>query len=122
MTLAALSGNFGGKTGLYIVGLLDGHGVQRGRVRKGVSNTLKTGGNTGLILIDETVRIRRLTPRECFRLMGFIDNDFDKVKGINMSDTQLYKQAGNSIMVNVLEVIFKNLFLEEETPVIQKLF
>lgn len=72
------------------------------------------------ILFDN--KLRKITPRECFRLMGFTDNDFDKVKAIGMSDTQSYKQAGNSIVVNVLEVIFKNLFLEEETPVIQKLF
>lgn len=55
-------------------------------------------------------RIRKLTPRECFRLMGFTDADFDKIKGI--SNTQLYKMAGNSIVVNVLEAIFKQLFKE----------
>lgn len=50
-------------------------------------------------------RIRKLTPLECFRLMGFSDEEFDKIKGI--SNTQLYKMAGNSIVVNVLEAIFK---------------
>lgn len=59
-------------------------------------------------------RIRKLTPRECFRLMGFSDTDFDKAKGAGISDTQLYKQAGNSIVVNVLEAIFKNLFVIKE--------
>lgn len=59
-------------------------------------------------------RIRKLTPRECFRLMGFSDTDFDKAKGAGISDTQLYKQAGNSIVVNVLEAIFKNLFVVKE--------
>lgn len=58
----------------------------------------------------EDYRIRKLTPRECFRLMGFTDDDFDKIKGI--SNTQLYKMAGNSIVVNVLEAIFKQLFKE----------
>lgn len=53
-------------------------------------------------------RIRRLTPRECWRLMGVSDSDFDKLHDI--SDTQLYKMAGNSIVVPVLEGIFKNLF------------
>ena len=53
-------------------------------------------------------RIRRLTPKECWRLMGFDDIDFDKAKLVN-SDTQLYKQAGNSIVVNVLEKILNNL-------------
>lgn len=53
--------------------------------------------------------IRKLTPRECFRLMGFSDADFDAVKGI-MSDTQLYKQAGNSIVTDVLYYIFQSLY------------
>lgn len=55
-------------------------------------------------------KIRKLTPLECWRLMGFDDGDFYKAKKANISDTQLYKQAGNSIVVNVLEKIFFNLF------------
>ena len=55
------------------------------------------------------LRIRKLTPKECWRLMGFDDSDFEKAEKVN-SNTQLYKQAGNSIVVNVLEAIFKNLF------------
>lgn len=58
-------------------------------------------------------RIRKLTPKECWRLMGFDDEDFEKAKDVPTSNTQLYKQAGNSIVVNVLEKIFKNLFQEE---------
>lgn len=54
------------------------------------------------------LRIRKLTPKECWRLMGFDDRDFDKAEKVS-SNTQLYKQAGNSIVVNVLEAIFKNL-------------
>ena len=54
------------------------------------------------------IRIRKLTPRECWRLMGFYDEDFDKAEKVN-SNTQLYKQAGNSIVVNVLEDIFKQM-------------
>ena len=57
-----------------------------------------------------TMRIRKLTPRECWRLMGFSDEDFNKAQAIPMSNSQLYKQAGNSIVVNVLEKIFNNLF------------
>lgn len=53
-------------------------------------------------------RIRKLTPRECWRLMGFSDEDFNKAAAVN-SDTQLYAQAGNSIVVNVLEAIFKQM-------------
>lgn len=55
------------------------------------------------------VRVRKLTPRECWRLMGFDDVDFDKAKEAGLSDAQLYKQAGNSIVVDVLFHIFKNL-------------
>lgn len=54
------------------------------------------------------MRIRKLTPRECWRLMGFDDKDFDKARKVN-SDSQLYKQAGNSIVVNVLEAIFREM-------------
>ena len=53
-------------------------------------------------------RIRKLTPKECWRLMGFDDAGFAKAEQVN-SNTQLYKQAGNSIVVNVLEAILKNL-------------
>ena len=54
------------------------------------------------------LRIRKLTPKECWRLMGFDDEDFEKASKVN-SNTQLYKQAGNSICVSVLEVILKEL-------------
>ena len=57
------------------------------------------------------VRIRKLTPRECWRLMGFLDEEFDRVKGI--SNSQLYKQAGNSIVVNVLSALLSQLFYKE---------
>ena len=59
------------------------------------------------------LKIRKLTPLECWRLMGFDDEDFYKVKNLGISDTQAYKMAGNSIVVNVLEFIFKELFAEE---------
>lgn len=59
-------------------------------------------------------RIRKLTPRECYRLMGFSDEDFDKVKSVGMSDTQCYKQAGNSIVVNCLMAIFTNMFKDTD--------
>ncbi|WP_448973260.1 DNA cytosine methyltransferase [Oribacterium sp.] len=59
-------------------------------------------------IIESDGRIRRLSPRECWRLMGFSDSDFEKAQSV-CSDTQLYKQAGNSICVNVLEAIFKEL-------------
>ena len=55
-------------------------------------------------------RIRKLTPKECWRLMGFSDKDFEKAKNAGVSNTQLYKQAGNSIVTNVLYYIFKELY------------
>lgn len=88
---------------------------QRGRIYDpdGLAPTLNTcsGGGLESKFVDRScgdVRIRKLTPRECFRLMGFADDDFDKIKGI--SNSQLYKMAGNSIVVNVLTEIFKELF------------
>ena len=58
--------------------------------------------------IESRVRIRKLTPLECWRLMGFSDVDFMKAAAVN-SNTQLYKQAGNSIVVPVLEAIFRKM-------------
>ena len=57
---------------------------------------------------DSNLRIRKLTPKECWRLMGFNDEEFEKAQKVN-SNAQLYKQAGNSIVVDVLEKIFRNL-------------
>lgn len=58
-------------------------------------------------------RIRKLTPKECWRLMDFSDEDFEKAERVN-SNTQLYKQAGNSIVVNVLVAILGQLFSGKE--------
>ncbi len=57
----------------------------------------------------DNYRIRKLTPKECWRLMGFADEDFEKAKNAGVSNSQLYKQAGNSIVVNVLMGILNNL-------------
>ena len=75
---------------------------------QGTSNTLTSVQKDNYVLEGNTIRIRKLTPKECFRLMGFDDEDFEKAAQVN-SNSQLYKQAGNSIVVNVLEAIFKNL-------------
>lgn len=74
-----------------------------------------TSSSTVLISEDgeNYMRIRKLTPLECWRLMGFDDTDFKKAKSVGISDTQLYKMAGNSIVVNVLEFIFEKLFDKE---------
>ena len=58
-------------------------------------------------------RIRKLTPRECGRLMGVSDEDIDKMAAVN-SNSQLYKQFGNSIVVDVMVAIFKKLNIEQE--------
>lgn len=80
--------------------------TRRGRVGHGVAKTIPTGDSQGTL---DGCRIRKLTPRECWRLMGFSDEDFDKAEAIGTSNTQLYKQAGNSIVVNVLAGILGNL-------------
>lgn len=84
---------------------------QRGNVQKERIQTITTsGGNDrGVVdVVNQKLRIRKLTPKECWRLMGFDDEDFEKAEKVN-SNTQLYKQAGNSIVVNVLESILNNL-------------
>lgn len=79
--------------------------TRRGRVQKDKSQTLDTSDSKGVV---ENLRIRKLTPKECWRLMGISDDDFEKAQEVN-SNTQLYKQAGNAIVVDVLEAIFKEL-------------
>lgn len=70
-------------------------------------------GPTDNFIIDcRTKKIRKLTPLECWRLMGFTDEEFKKTEQVN-SNTQLYKQAGNSIVVNVLEKILYNLLIKD---------
>lgn len=81
--------------------------VQRLEPRKdGLSNTITTVQKDNYVATP--FRIRKLTPLSCYRLMGFDDEDFRKA-GKVCSNTQLYKQAGNSIVVNVLEAILTNL-------------
>lgn len=83
---------------------------KRGTVQKDMIPTLKTSPDIGVVVED--LRIRKLTPKECFRLMGFNDYEFERASKVN-SNAQLYKQAGNSIVVNVLQNIFKNLLMKE---------
>lgn len=75
-------------------------------------NNPQAGPNRSGLKVFENIRIRRLTPLECWRLMGFDDEDFYKAKNSGVSNTQLYRQAGNSIVVKVLERIFENLLKE----------
>lgn len=67
-------------------------------------------GGGQIPMLSDNIRIRKLTPRECWRLMGFTDIEFESAQLSGISNTQLYKQAGNSIVVNVLVAIFKELF------------
>ena len=89
---------------------------KRGVVQKSMIPTLKTSvSDVGVVVEDkdELINIRRLTPRECWRLMGWDDKRIDVAFSSGNSETQLYKQAGNSIVVNVLMSVFlsmKNTF------------
>ena len=80
-----------------------GSKTRRGRIGKGIANTLDTSCNQGVL---NGTKIRKLTPKECFRLQGFPDELFEKAREVN-SDNQLYKQAGNSVTVNVIYEIAK---------------
>ena len=116
--------------------------TRRGRVGKQMANTLDTGCQQGVVVGDDTnapnvdvettkskefieqmrghqkmhYRIRKLTPRECFRLMGVDDADIDKIQAAGISNAQQYKCAGNSIVVDTLYYIFKQAFCEKPKP------
>lgn len=89
-----------------------GHDASRIVDDKGIAPTVKENHGT-VTAVANNLRIRKLTPKECWRLMGFDDSDFIKASNVN-SNTQLYKQAGNSIVVNVLEAILKNLLIDSD--------
>jgi DNA (cytosine-5)-methyltransferase 1 len=99
------------RPGDYVNITYPGSKTKRGRVGSGVAHTLTCGD--GNAVITENVRIRKLTPRECLRLMGWKDEQIDKIVAAKISGTQQYRQAGNGIVVQVLESIFKALFLGE---------
>ena len=85
--------------------------TRRGRVQEnGTISPTITATETGICKIESPIRIRKLTPKECFRLMGFSDQDFNAVKNAGISNSQLYKQAGNSIVVDVLYYIYVELY------------
>ena len=85
--------------------------TKRGTVQKESIATLTTFQDKGVVMSD--LRIRKLTPKECWRLMGFEDSDYEKASQVT-SKAQLYKQAGNSIVVNILEEILAKLLLEKD--------
>lgn len=96
--------------------------TRRGRVQEGgnICPTLTTENQP--MKYETHYRIRKLTPRECFRLMDLRDSDIDKInnyrdaKGKPISNSQQYKMAGNSIVVNCLYLMFKNLFIGSDEP------
>ena len=126
-TLTAQAGGSGGTTGLYPVGLpikeatragykmaypgdsvslaYAAQNTHRGRVGRSIAHTVTTQGTQGVL---EGQRIRRLTPRECFRLQGWTDDRIDPILHLH-SDHQLYKQAGNGVTVPVVEAIGKRI-------------
>lgn len=85
----------------------------------GCSRTITTFSLDNILMEQEKkfrYRIRKLTPKECFKLMGVRDSDIDKIKSAGISESQQYKIAGNSIVVDCLvNGIFKNLFIENES-------
>ena len=88
-----------------------GSNTRRGRVGHDIAHTLETSCIQGIV--QRGGRIRRLMPRECLRLQGFEDAQIDKILAIN-SDAQAYKQAGNSVTVNVIEAIGRRIRAADE--------
>lgn len=79
---------------------------------KDMSRCLKAGiSDAGVV---QNFRIRKLTPRECFRLMGVSEENIDKIQAAGISNSQQYKLAGNSIVVDTLYYIFKKMFVDKE--------
>lgn len=117
------------RVGIDAVNLsVPGSKTRRGRVGKEVANTLDTSCNQGIFVkvSDELIvyavwyekyqcyiAIRKLTPKECFRLQGWSDDYFEKAQLVN-SDSQLYKQAGNGVTVSVIKAIAEKLKLGDE--------
>lgn len=80
--------------------------------KDGLCPTITTrpeGKKTAILPCVSKARIRKLTPKECWRLMGYTDEDFDNAKNAGVSNSQLYKQAGNAIVKQVLMAIFKQM-------------
>ena len=101
---------------IKIIGELDLKREQDRRIYEpsGLAPTLRAENHDVKILVKK-YRIRKLTPRECWRLMAFSDEDFDKAEKV-VSNTQLYKQAGNSICVCVLMAIFSQMNIKGVKP------
>ena len=90
------------------------HGFNKGGIKENIVPALTKSSWQENNFLSDNMRIRKLTPLECWRLMGFRDMDYYAAKSVGISDAQLYKQAGNSIVVTVLEAIFRNLFFKKQ--------
>lgn len=93
--------------------------TRRGRVQEGgnIAPTLMASGDAPCRydgVKEQKYRIRKLTPRECFRLMGVSETDIDKIQESGVSNSQQYKMAGNSIVVDVLYHIFNKMFCQTQ--------
>ena len=123
-------GSAGGQTALYavepVIGAIRGRnpdnpsdrtpGIptqQRLEIGGDVSNTLTTVQKDNVVVEQMPFRVRKLTPKECFRLQGWSDDYFEKAQFVN-SDSQLYKQAGNGVTVSVIKAIAEKMDLESE--------
>lgn len=107
-TLSSNGGGLGAKTGLYYFIDLSYRKKLTSVSRCLVSRYTSIMKKKGVEMKDGYAYIRRLTPKECWRLQGLNDNQFNKAKAVN-SDSQLYKQAGNAVTVNVVEEIGKHI-------------
>lgn len=94
-----------GDNPILIGGMQKNQSVKTDGICTTLTSSMGMGGGYVSMIGGENMRIRKLTPKECWRLMGFSDEDFEKAEKVN-SNSQLYKQAGNSIVVDVLEELF----------------
>ena len=94
-----------------------GSNTRRGRVFENVAHTVDTANTHGIVMRGG--RIRRLMPRECFRLQGFSENQIDQILALN-SDAQAYKQAGNGVTVTVIEAIGRRILAADAELHIQE--
>jgi DNA (cytosine-5)-methyltransferase 1 len=110
--IQTLDSQGGNSKGVVIIGNYMPSNYDSSRIvdNEGLAPTVRENHGT-VTATQDHLRIRKLTPKECWRLMGFSDDSFEKAEKVN-SNTQLYKQAGNSIVVDVLYEIFKNLLGE----------
>lgn len=114
-SIATITGGDTQQIKICEIGQISSDGSQRGTVisDKGISSSLVAGthGYSNAHIVNQ-YRIRKLTPRECGRLMGVSDEDISKMEAVN-SNTQLYKQFGNSIVVDVMCEMFRNLNINQ---------